>query len=164
MQCWFVINMIKWKHFPRNWPFVRGIHRSPVNSPHNGQWRRTLMFSLICVWISDWVSNIEAGDLRRYRTNYDVIMMNIWWLIRSIIPPQYWRMLPTMLSLAPSHINCSDHLSLCIPTSVVLLWNISSYLCYMNDVCPSTMQYCGVTSTHWRQNICICKLGQHCCR
>ena len=22
---------IKWKHFPRYWPFVRGIHRSPVN-------------------------------------------------------------------------------------------------------------------------------------
>ena len=35
----------KWKHFPRYWPFVRGIHRSPVNSPHKGQWRGALMFS-----------------------------------------------------------------------------------------------------------------------
>ena len=25
--------VIKWKHYPRYWPFVRGIHRSPVNSP-----------------------------------------------------------------------------------------------------------------------------------
>ena len=25
--------VIKWKHFPRNWPFVRGIHWSPVTSP-----------------------------------------------------------------------------------------------------------------------------------
>ena len=41
-------DVIKWKHFPRNWPFVRGIHRSPVNSPHKGQWRGALMFSLIC--------------------------------------------------------------------------------------------------------------------
>ena len=32
-------DVMKWKHFPRNWPFVRGIHRSPVNSPHKGQWR-----------------------------------------------------------------------------------------------------------------------------
>ena len=39
-------DVIKWKHFPRNWPFVRGIHRSPVNSPHKGQWRGALMFSL----------------------------------------------------------------------------------------------------------------------
>ena len=30
-------DVINWKFFPRNWPFVRGIHRSPVNSPHKGQ-------------------------------------------------------------------------------------------------------------------------------
>ena len=68
-------DVIKWKHFPRNWPFVRGIHRSPVNSLHKGQWRGTLMFSLICVWINDWVNNGEAGDLRRYRIHYDVTVM-----------------------------------------------------------------------------------------
>ena len=44
-------DVIKWKHFPRYWPFLRGIHRSPVNSPHKGQWCRALMFSLICAWI-----------------------------------------------------------------------------------------------------------------
>ena len=68
-------DVIKWKHFPRNWPFVRGIHRSPVNSPHKGQWRGALMFSLICVWIKDWVNNREAGDFRRYRAHFDVIVM-----------------------------------------------------------------------------------------
>ena len=46
-------NVIKWKYFPCYWPFVRGIHRSPVNSPHKGQWRGALMFSLICVWINN---------------------------------------------------------------------------------------------------------------
>ena len=39
---------IKWKKFPRYWSFVRGINRSPVNSPHKGHWRGALMFSLIC--------------------------------------------------------------------------------------------------------------------
>ena len=77
-------DVIKWKHFPRNWPFVRGIHRYPVNSLHKGQWRRALMFSLICVWINDWVNNRDAGGLRRYRAHYDVILMilknyNIGW-------------------------------------------------------------------------------------
>ena len=38
----------KLKHFPRYRPFVRGIHWSPVNSTHKGQWRGALMFSLIC--------------------------------------------------------------------------------------------------------------------
>ena len=69
-------DVIKWKHFPRYWPFVRGIHRSPVNSPHKGQWRGALMFSLICVWKNAWVNNREAGDLRRYRSHYDVIVMD----------------------------------------------------------------------------------------
>ena len=68
-------DVIKWKYFPRNWPFVPGIHRSPANSPHKGQWRGALMFSLICVWINGWVSNREAGDLRRYRTHYDVTVI-----------------------------------------------------------------------------------------
>ena len=52
-------DVIKWKHFPRYWPFVRGIHRSPVNSPHKGQWRGSLMFSLICAHIK-FTENIET--------------------------------------------------------------------------------------------------------
>ena len=69
-------DVIKWKHFRRYWPFVRGIHRSPVISPHTGQWRRALMFSLICTWMNGWVNNREAGELRRYRVHYDVIVMD----------------------------------------------------------------------------------------
>ena len=68
-------DVIKWKHFPRYWPFVRGIHRSPVNSPHKGQWRGALMFTLICVWINGCVNNREAGDLRRYCAHYGVTVM-----------------------------------------------------------------------------------------
>ena len=68
-------DIIKWKHFPRYRPSVRGIHRSPVNSLHKGQWRRTLMFSLICTWINDWVNNGQAGDFRCSRTHYDVTVM-----------------------------------------------------------------------------------------
>ena len=59
-------DVIQWKHFPRYWPFVRGIHRSPVNSPHKGQWRGALMISLICAWINGWLNNREPGDLRRH--------------------------------------------------------------------------------------------------
>ena len=56
-------------------PLRRGIHQSPVNSPHKGQWCRALMFSLICDWIYSWVSNREAGDLRNHCTHYDVTVM-----------------------------------------------------------------------------------------
>ena len=71
----FYDDVIKWKHFPRYWPFVRGIHRSPVNSPHKGQWPGALMFSLICTRINGWINNGEAGDLRRHRVHYDVTVM-----------------------------------------------------------------------------------------
>ena len=37
-------DVIKRKHIPHFWPFVQGIHWSPVNSPQKGQWRRALMF------------------------------------------------------------------------------------------------------------------------
>ena len=43
-------DVIKWKHFPRYWPYVMKNHRSPVDSPHKGQWREALMFSLMCAW------------------------------------------------------------------------------------------------------------------
>ena len=68
-------DVIKWKHFPRYWPVVRGIHRSPVKSPHKGQWRGALIFSLTCARINDWVNNREAGDLRRHRAHHDVTVM-----------------------------------------------------------------------------------------
>ena len=68
-------DVIIWKHFPRYWPFVRGIHRSPVNSPHKGQWRGALMFSSIWAWTNGWVNYRDADDLRRHRAHYDVTVM-----------------------------------------------------------------------------------------
>ena len=54
----------------------------PVNSPHKGQWRGALMFSFMYAWINDWVNNREAGDLRRQRGHYDVIVML--WVARDL--------------------------------------------------------------------------------
>ena len=95
-------DVIKWKHFPRYRPFVRGIHRSPVNSPHKGQWRGPVMFTLICVWINDWVNNREAGDLRRYRAHYDVTLMasvNLVSLGSDNVLPPVWRRATTWSNL-----------------------------------------------------------------
>ena len=67
--------VFKWEHFLRYWPFVWVTHRSLMNSPHKGQWHRALMFSLICAWTNGWVNNRKAGDFRRNRAHYDVIIM-----------------------------------------------------------------------------------------
>ena len=71
----FYDDIVKWKHFLLNWPFVRGFHRSPFDSPHKDQWRGALMFSLICAWTNGWANNRDASDLRRHRTHYDVTLM-----------------------------------------------------------------------------------------
>ena len=65
--------------FPRYWPFVRGIHRSPVNSPHKGQWHWALIFSMIYALINGWVNS--RGDLRRHGAHHDVIII---WLAVTI--------------------------------------------------------------------------------
>ena len=70
-----LMTVIKWKHFPRYWPFVQGIHWSPMNFLHIGQWRGALMFSLIYVWINGWANNRETGDLRRHHVHDNVIVM-----------------------------------------------------------------------------------------
>ena len=68
---------MKWKHFQRYWPFVWGIHWSPVNSPHKVQWCRALIFSLILILTNGWVQNWEACDLRCHRSHYDVTVMTL---------------------------------------------------------------------------------------
>ena len=59
---------LPWRHqmetFPRYWPFVRGIHRPPVDFPHKGQWAGALVFSLICARTNGWANNRDVGDMR----------------------------------------------------------------------------------------------------
>ena len=109
-------DVIKWKHFPRNWPFVREIHRSPVNFPHKGQWRGALMFSLIYDWINDWVNNHEAGNLRRQHCHYDVIVMHM------TLSPR-WKYTPG---------NCSYHLFHMITSVPVNCYSTSEVI--MRDI------------------------------
>ena len=54
----------------------RGIPRLPMDSPHKGQWRGALMFSLICAWTNGWANNRDPGDLRRHRAHYDATVIN----------------------------------------------------------------------------------------
>ena len=55
------------------------------NSPVTGEFPAqrsvtpSIDVSFICAWINGWVNNREAGDLRRHRAHYDVIVMYINW-------------------------------------------------------------------------------------
>ena len=65
---------IKWKHFPRYWPFVRRIHRSRW-IPRTKASDAELWFFFICARINGWVNSGEAGDLGRNCAHYDVNVM-----------------------------------------------------------------------------------------
>ena len=86
-------DIIKWKHFPHYWPFVWGIHWSPVNSSNKGQWHGALMFSLIRAGINGWVNNREAGDLRCHHSHYDATVMIITDMLSKISEGQRKQML-----------------------------------------------------------------------
>ena len=68
-----------WRHhmetFSALLAFCAGNSPVPVNSPHKGQWRGALMFSLISAWTNSWSNNRDAGDLSRRRAHYDVTVM-----------------------------------------------------------------------------------------
>ena len=95
MNCWYLAHahkyhedVMKWKHCPCYWPFVSGIHRSPVNSIRTGQRRWALMFYLTYAWTNGWVNNWDAGGLRRHRAHYHVtVMFRVNKFNASLMPP-----------------------------------------------------------------------------
>ena len=113
-------DVINWKHFPRYWPFVRGIYRSLVNSPHKGQWRGTLMFSLFCIWKNGSVNTWDAGDLRCHRTHYDFTLVTL------IYYEWQWACRRELVSLGHDKsklvaLNCNRYMHLlCVKTILIL--------------------------------------------
>ena len=73
-------NIIKCKHFPRCWPFVRWMPRSQVDSIHKCQWRETLIFSLSCAWTNGWANN-------RDRTHYITVTSLNYSNLTYLCPP-----------------------------------------------------------------------------
>ena len=76
-----VVTCAWWRHqmeiFSASLSLCTGNSPMTGEFPHKGQLRGALMFSLISAWINGWVNNREAGDLRRHRAHYDVIVMYI---------------------------------------------------------------------------------------
>ena len=97
-----------------NWSFVRGIHRSPVNSPHKGQWRGALMFSLIYAGTNGWVNNPAAGDLRRHSAHYDITVMLHLKLLASSEVLQPWCFI----------FRCQDYI--CITPGPYNIWELGA--------------------------------------
>ena len=136
LQLLYHDDVIKWKHFSRYWPFVRGIRRSLVNSPHKGQLRGALMFYFICAWTNGWVNIRNAGDLRNNRAYCDVSEM--WWKMTNQSIALIIELWKTIINRTWKGKN---------PTIIAyLLINISDYVFW-----------------NWGENLWFITLGRYCC-
>ena len=101
--------------FSRYWLFVTGIHLSPADSTQKGQWRGASMFSLIYAWTNGWVSDRDAGDLRRHRASCDIIVMKLYfWKNFGLLPTKFrWSFRYKMMHMIVAGTRtCSDHTEL----------------------------------------------------
>ena len=65
----FYDDVITWKHFPLYWYFVRGNHRSPVDSPAERDAKIWWFHVFFDIRIKCWPNNVVVGDLRRHRAH-----------------------------------------------------------------------------------------------
>ena len=140
--------MMTSSNFPRYWKFVRGIHRPPVNSPHKGQWRGALMFSLISAWINGWVNNGEAGDLRCRHAHYDVVVMTN--KETNGVPPMNLKLCPILVYLKDARDSFYQH-----GLSLISAWIRNNHtpckLCAEN-IYPFPNLNAAVEFWEWRSN------------
>ena len=78
------VDVIRWKHFPRYWPFVRGIHRSPVDFSLQRPVTRSFE-----VFFDLSLNKRLSKHLRQRRVQFDVTAwqtMEIWiWITKFAI-------------------------------------------------------------------------------
>ena len=132
----------------------------PVNSPHKGQWRGALMFSLICARINDWVNNREVGDLRRHHGHYDVNVMSTvfcrrWCVLKALSVPVHVGLNCCVLKAPCFHVESTLLFTIC---SVCHCWRwryhflkVVIHLCYKT---PNVrFKVAGLGNQLWEPNV-----------
>ena len=77
------------------------------------------LWCFLCLWMNGWVSNRDAGDLRRHRAHYDVTVMKHEYAFRSC----WWHGDATNLNISRGRIGKICPTLLCIHIAVYK-WNM----------------------------------------
>ena len=72
-----------WTLFLCYWPFVRGIHRSPMDSPHKGPVTQALMFSLMSTEANCWTYSRKQWFETPWRSFDVTVIYNAWHEVSS---------------------------------------------------------------------------------
>ena len=143
-------DVIIWKYFPRYWPFVRGIHRLPVNS-HKGQWRGALMVSLICAWMSGWVIWDAIAPLIRHSNSNEKLSL------LSITTPNNFTWSSETITVLWFKIRLW---LLCSSREIIMNWNLLGFACIplpVNHLIALEIWYnCANCRDHIRKGAVIC--------
>ena len=134
------------------------MHLSWVNSPHKGQWRGALMFSLIFAWTNSWLNNRDAGDLRRHRAHYDVTVILCTWVRDNISWwfPALYRMVnhPGLVHIP---FNGNIFLVLNFRLDIHISFRFDDYDMFLCTVCDELSYHCFYLYTApliFLQNVC----------
>ena len=128
---------------------------SPVNPPHRSQWRGALGFSLSFAWTNGWASHRHAGDLRRHRAHYDVIVM----------PPHFMVTHPAMMDAWWPPYVLITLIKLCLIMFEHVADNVQAFIIYMgsggriHDILKHTFtgqcqSECSVFANIWIEEYC----------
>ena len=150
---WHHDDVIKWKHFPRYWPFVWRNSLVTVEFPSQKQVTGRFDFSLICAWIKGWVNNREAGDLSssslwrhsndtKYKKSQNSILLtacqwNQRWPVGS--PPR-WSMIWYIIQVLTSQWTSrpfQEH-----PRDVLMHWALNLLTCFRQKL----------SGWHWKRD------------
>ena len=98
-------NFTKWKHF----------HRSPVDSPHKGQWPWALILSIACAWTNGWANNRDTGNLRCHHAHYDTAVMILLHINKLHLTSSYTYSLYSIISTWMFNVfpYCGNHFYFC---------------------------------------------------
>ena len=143
--------------------FCVEIHRWPVKSPHKSQWRGALVFSMISAWTNSWASNGYAGDLRRHRAHYNVIVIwmkiNQWISLKLLLwapinngptfvevsQPVLESMMTQFIDAYMCHKEHEFHFTICLSFSILDNFPII----YAKTLCPTSW------NAFWKKNHCV---------
>ena len=140
-------DVIKWKHLPRYWPFMMGIHRSLVDSPHKGQWRGALVLSLICAWTNrlskqsrcQWFGT-PSRSLRRHCNYYSLAINDLDYVLLISRHLSKWRSRSGEIwrcFKGQWHAYCCPHICIANPIEMSILWPVNQvygHVCIIRNI------------------------------
>ena len=104
------------------------------NSLPEGLWHGALRFSLICTWTDSWANNGDAGDLRRCRAHYDVIVLIQYWYFYITVHAYHYKQTFIWSRIASTlGLSCHAEITITERCSADMMYKYNIFGCNCDD-------------------------------